>query len=161
MKRATSASAAAATAASQVQQPAVSLHGRIHDLFSPITAVGGCLDREEHEKLAGQTKSRTDTTKVSSAKGSSSDDTKAKSTAMSRLLAVDADNYMLRKGAGTANANATATASVSASASAFASASASATASPSASTATATVTRESYKNLAYSYYDRESGVIAH
>ncbi|CAK9831062.1 Phosphatidylinositol 3-kinase regulatory subunit alpha [Anthophora retusa] len=117
MKRATSASAAAATAASQVQQPAVSLHGRIHDLLSPITAAAaaGCADKEEYEKLA-ETKSRTEASKVTSPKGSTSltDDTKAKSTAMSRLLAVDSDNYMLRKGANTAN---TATANVASTAS--------------------------------------------
>ncbi|KOC68223.1 Phosphatidylinositol 3-kinase regulatory subunit alpha [Habropoda laboriosa] len=116
MKRASSASAAAATAASQVQ-PAVSLHGRIHDPFSPITAAG-CADKEEYEKLS-ETKSRTEATKVTSPKGSLTDDTKAKSTAMARLLAVDSDNYMLRKGANssnvavaTATANATATSTI-------------------------------------------------
>ena len=100
MKGASSASgAAAATAASQVQ-PVVGLHGRIHDLFSPITAAS-CADKEEYEKLA-ETKTRTDKIEVLP-KGYSNDDTKAKSTAMSRLLAVDSDNYMLRKGATSAN----------------------------------------------------------
>ncbi|XP_043256902.1 phosphatidylinositol 3-kinase regulatory subunit alpha isoform X1 [Colletes gigas] len=121
MKRATSASAAAATAASQVQQPAVSLHGRIHDLLSPITAVGGSGDREEHEK-----KSRTGATTTKAAVSSpkrttSSDDTKSKSTAMSRLLAVDADNYMLRKGAGTTTTTSTVAASTSSASSTIAS----------------------------------------
>nr|XP_033341420.1 uncharacterized protein LOC117229216 isoform X1 [Megalopta genalis] len=104
MKRATNASAAAATAGSQVQQPAVSLQGRIHDLFNPITAAGGSADRDEHEKIA-ETKSRSDGSKLGSPKGNPNDDTKAKSTAMSRLLAVDADNYMLRKGVGTTTAS--------------------------------------------------------
>ncbi|XP_076667877.1 uncharacterized protein LOC143368733 isoform X2 [Andrena cerasifolii] len=95
MKRAKSASAAAATAGSQVQQPAVGLQSRISDLLSPV---GG----EEREKIAG-TKPRIEKTKASSAKRN--DDTvKAKSTAMSPLLAVDEDNYMLRKGAGTTSA---------------------------------------------------------
>ncbi|XP_071862006.1 phosphatidylinositol 3-kinase regulatory subunit alpha isoform X2 [Bombus fervidus] len=112
MKRASSASAAAAaTAAASQVQPAVSLHGRIHDLFSPITTAS-YADKEEYEKLA-ETKFRTDTTKVSP-KGNPNDDTKAKSTAMSRLLAVDSDNYMLRKGATSANAAVASTSAVSA-----------------------------------------------
>nr|XP_031848511.1 uncharacterized protein LOC116433983 [Nomia melanderi]XP_031848512.1 uncharacterized protein LOC116433983 [Nomia melanderi]XP_031848513.1 uncharacterized protein LOC116433983 [Nomia melanderi] len=112
MKRATNASAAAATAGSQMQQPAVSLQGRIHDLFNPITAAvaagGSIADRDEREKIA-ESKPRTEPSKVPSSKGGSSDDTKAKSTAMSRLLAVDADNYMLRKGAGSNSASTVAT----------------------------------------------------
>ncbi|KZC12898.1 Phosphatidylinositol 3-kinase regulatory subunit alpha, partial [Dufourea novaeangliae] len=112
MKRATNASAAAATAASQVEQPAVNLQSRIHDLINPITAAGGSADRDEHEKIA-ETKFRTDASKLSSPKRIPNDDTKAKSTVMSRLLAVDADNYMLRQGAGTTTAGAATVASTS------------------------------------------------
>ncbi|XP_076658734.1 phosphatidylinositol 3-kinase regulatory subunit alpha [Halictus rubicundus] len=91
MKRATNASAAAATAVSQVQQPAVSLQGRIN----PITAAGGSAERQEYEKTV-ETRSRTYKSKsLSSPKGRR----KAMSTAMSRLLTVDADNYMVRIGA--------------------------------------------------------------
>ena len=104
MKRASSASAAAAaTAAASQVQPAVNLQGRIHDLFSPITAVAGSASREENEKLVG-------TTKVL-VKGNRNDDAKAKSTTMSRLIAVDSDNYMLRKGASSVNATSVASTS--------------------------------------------------
>ncbi|KAK1136130.1 hypothetical protein K0M31_000697 [Melipona bicolor] len=104
MKRASSASAAAAaTAAASQVQPAVNLQGRIHDLFSPITTAGSA-SREENEKLAGTT------TKVL-VKGNRNDDAKAKSTTMSRLIAVDSDNYMLRKGATSVNATSVASTS--------------------------------------------------
>ncbi|XP_077261791.1 phosphatidylinositol 3-kinase regulatory subunit alpha isoform X1 [Temnothorax americanus] len=126
MKRATSASVAAATAAAtQVHHQA-----RIQELFSPgsmstaaatttttatstttststttATIVGSCTD--ELDKQITTISSRLEpkgSPKISPGTG---DDNKAKSTAMSRLLAVDSDNYMLRKGAATATTAAT------------------------------------------------------
>lgn len=119
MKRATSASVAAATAA------ATQVHhqSRIQELFSPgsmptaamttttttstsaTTIVGSCAD--ELDKQITTISSRLEpkgSPKISPGTG---DDNKAKSTVMSRLLAVDSDNYMLRKAAATATTTAT------------------------------------------------------
>jgi len=118
MKRATSASVAAATvAATQVHHQA-----RIQELFSPgsmptaattttmttmstmttsmNTIVGSCTD--ELDKQISTISSRLESKGSPKISPGTGDDTKAKSTVMSRLLAVDSDNYMLRKAATTA-----------------------------------------------------------
>lgn len=125
MKRATSASVAAATAAAtQVHHQT-----RIQELFSPgsmsmtamttttttamttttststATIVGSCTD--ELDKQITTISSRLESKGSPKISPGTGDDNKAKSTAMSRLLAVDSDNYMLRKGAATATTAAT------------------------------------------------------
>ncbi|XP_018338668.1 PREDICTED: uncharacterized protein LOC108746411 isoform X1 [Trachymyrmex septentrionalis] len=134
MKRATSASVAAATAAAtQVHHQA-----RIQELFSPgsvptaaattttstttmttttttttttstnanTTIVGGaCTD--ELDKQITTMSSRLESKGSPKISPGTGDDSKAKSTVMSRLLAVDSDNYMLRKAATTATTAAT------------------------------------------------------
>lgn len=124
MKRATSASVAAATAAAtQVHHQA-----RIQELFSPgsmptmttstttmtmtttstntnTTIVGTCTD--ELDKQITTISSRLESKGSPKISPGTGDDNKAKSTVMSRLLAVDSDNYMLRKASSTATTTAT------------------------------------------------------
>ncbi|KAG5314724.1 P85A kinase, partial [Acromyrmex insinuator] len=127
MKRATSASVAAATAAAtQVHHQA-----RIQELFSPgsmptatamttstttmtttttstntnTTIVGTCTD--ELDKQITTMSSRLESKGSPKISPGTGDDNKAKSTVMSRLLAVDSDNYMLRKAATSATTAAT------------------------------------------------------
>ncbi|XP_011707782.1 PREDICTED: uncharacterized protein LOC105462682 [Wasmannia auropunctata] len=117
MKRATSASVAAATAAAtQVHHQAM-----IQELFSPgsmptaavttttttttttstntATIVGPCTDELDKQITISSRLEPKGSPKISPGTG---DDSKAKSTVMSRLLAVDSDNYMLRKASTTA-----------------------------------------------------------
>lgn len=98
MKRATSTTAACA---SQVQQPVATLQGKIHDLLlNPLTA------RTEEEATLFKGIGCVKTSVLASSSSTtvtSKDEAKAKSSAMPRLLAVDSDNYMLRKGVGTVN----------------------------------------------------------
>ncbi|KAM0736326.1 Phosphatidylinositol 3-kinase regulatory subunit alpha [Formica fusca] len=107
MKRVTSASVAAATAAAtQVHHQA-----RIQELFAPGPAttttsmntamyVGDSYADEQDKQLTIPSwLEPKGSPKISPG---TNDDSKAKSTAMSRLLAVDSDNYMLRKGAAAA-----------------------------------------------------------
>lgn len=112
MKRVTSASVAAATvAATQVHQQA-----RVQELFapgpmSPATTttttstnmamyIGDCcVDEQDKQLTIPSWLEPKGSPKISPG---TNDDSKAKSSAMSRLLAVDSDNYMLRKGAAAA-----------------------------------------------------------
>ncbi|XP_072751264.1 uncharacterized protein Pi3k21b [Anoplolepis gracilipes] len=110
MKRVTSASVAAATAAAtQVHHQA-----RVQELFAPgpmsmttttttttsTSTATACAD--EQEKQITTLSTWLDPKGSPKISPGTNDDGKAKSTAMSRLLAVDSDNYMLRKGAATA-----------------------------------------------------------
>lgn len=122
MKRVTSASVAAATAAAtQVHHQA-----RVQELFAPgpmstttitttttsatttittstsATTVGGSSADEQDKQIATISTWLEPKGSPKISPGTNDDNNKAKSTAMSRLLAVDSDNYMLRKGAATA-----------------------------------------------------------
>ncbi|XP_011262864.2 uncharacterized protein LOC105255336 isoform X1 [Camponotus floridanus] len=104
MKRVTSASVAAATAAAtQVHHQA-----RVQELFAPgpisttmsaSTAMVGDSCADEQDKQLATISTWLEPKGSPKISPGTNDDNKAKSTAMSRLLAVDSDNYMLRKGA--------------------------------------------------------------
>lgn len=106
MKHATSASVVAATAGATHQ---VHHQARIQELFSSgpmssTTVTTNNISVEEQDKQATIATISTWLESKGSPKsspGAGDDNSKTKSTAMSRLLAVDSDNYMLRKGVAT------------------------------------------------------------